>query len=492
MPYEPTLESLNTHPVPDWFADGKFGIFIHWGLFAVPAFASGTGNISEAFARDYWHAIANTPYTEWYANAIKVEGSGSAENQRAFWAGMPYEDFRSYFEEGLKQWRPQDWAGLFAEAGARYVVLVTKHHDGYCLWPSDVRNPNQAGWTSTRDIVGELAAAVRERGMKFGVYYSGGIDWTFDTRPLKTLGDFLAAVPGAPYPAYADAQLRELIERYKPSVLWNDISWPDGLQTQLALFADYYNAVDDGVVNDRWMPVSKASRRLKNPIWRFLFDLAAWITVKIRGVPDGVTPPVPPHCDFRTPEYTAFKTIMEKKWESTRGMSHSFGFNRMDTDKSYDPAEKLIADFVDAVSKNGNVLLNVGPRGLDAQIPDEQVARLKAFGRWAEANGEGIFGTRPWRTAEGNATFGAKTIPLRFTAQHPDALYAFFLGEPVPGARCTLRPDAGTDFPPIARVTALAGGGEIAFAQDPDGITLTVPPGLVGPAPGLRLHLAGG
>ena len=214
--------------------------------------------------------------------------------------------------------------------------------------------------------------------------------------------------------------------------------------------------------------------------------------MKLKGAPDGVMPGLPPHCDFRTPEYTAFKTIMDKKWESTRGMSHSFGYNRMDTDKSYDSAEKLVADFIDAVSKNGNVLLNVGPRGMDAQIPEEQVARLKAFGAWAKANGDGIYGTRPWDVADGMAAFRTKTIGLRFTAKLPHALHAFFLSEPPAGARCTLTPDAGAGFPPVARITTLAGGDEIAFTQDSDGITLTVPKTLCGPAPGIRLELAGG
>jgi alpha-L-fucosidase len=491
MAYEPTLDSLNAHPVPDWYRDAKFGIFIHWGLFSVPAYASGTARISETFRAHYWSAVARTPYTEWYWNAIKVRGSASAANHKAFWRDMPYEDFRGYFHEGLKRWDPQAWADLFTDAGARYVVLVTKHHDGYCLWPSAVRNPHIAGWASERDIVGELAEAVCAKGLKFGVYYSGGIDWSFQPRPLRTLGDFIGSVPGGAYPAYAEAQMRELIARYRPSILWNDISWPAGPEPMLKLFADYYNSVADGVVNDRWSPFTKANARLRKPLARALFDVVAWVAVKLRGAPEGVTPPLPPHCDFRTPEYTAFKTVTTKKWESTRGMSHSFGYNRMDTDKSYDSAETLIRDFVDAVSKNGNLLLNVGPRGSDAQIPDEQATRLRAFGAWLGANGEGIYGARPWDCAQGTATGGGQRIALRFTAK-PHTLYVFLMETPAPGISLLLSPDAAA-LPTVARVTHLESGETVAFEQTPDGLALTLPRALApAAAHGVRLDLAAG
>ena len=169
-----------------------------------------------------------TPYTEWYANAIKVTGTPSADFHRATYGDQPYEAFQTPFLDGLKAWDPARWAESFRDAGARYVVMVTKHHDGFCLWPSGVENPRRAGWNSRRDLVGELAASVRAAGMRFGVYYSGGIDWSFNREPLRTMADFMGSTPGGRYPAYAEAQVRELIDRYEPSVLWNDISWPTG------------------------------------------------------------------------------------------------------------------------------------------------------------------------------------------------------------------------------------------------------------------------
>jgi alpha-L-fucosidase len=447
MTFAPILESLRSHAVPQWFDDAKFGIFIHWGLFSIPAFASRSGSISDTFRDRYDVAVAHTPYTEWYWNAIRVPESESAAHHRDVWKNAPYQNFREPFLKGLERWDAAAWAELFARAGARYVVLVTKHHDGFCLWPSAVTNPHERNWTSPRDIVGELANAVRAKGMKFGIYYSGGIDWTFNREPLRTLADFIGSVPGGDYPAYADAQMRELMARYEPSVFWNDISWPSPLASMLTLFADYYDAVEDGLVNDRWMPASPRTRLLKWKFFRRQLDARLKAAMQKAGARRGIVPPEPPHYDFRTPEYATFDKIESRKWEATRGMSHSFGYNRRDTDADYESVESLVHSFIDTVAKNGNLLLNVGPRGEDAQIPPEQIARLEGFGTWLNANGEGIYGTRPWKRAEG-ATDGG--LAVRFVQKSP-ALYAHILGAPpqeftllgddLPAAAVLLLPD---------------------------------------------------
>ncbi|HEY5007549.1 MAG TPA: alpha-L-fucosidase, partial [Caulobacteraceae bacterium] len=378
--YPPDLASLNGRPLPSWYDDAKFGVFIHWGLFAIPGFAARLGNISDAFKTDYGRAVAMTPYTEWYANAIKVPGTPSAEFHKATYGDQPYEAFKAPFVAGLKDWDPASWAESFRDAGARYVVLVTKHHDGFCLWPSGVENPERAQWFTSRDVVGELATAVRAAGLRFGVYYSGGIDWTFNTEPVLTMADFMGSTPGGPYPDYADAQVRELIDRYEPSLLWNDISWPTPQERLNRLFADYYNAVPEGVVNDRWVAGDPDSSPLRDPAARRAMDER--IKARMLRDPaafDGIIPAVVPHSDFRTPEYARFPQIETKKWEATRGMSHSFGFNRNDTEADYAPFQTLLGDFIDGVAKNGNLLLNVGPQANGA-ISEAQAARLKAFG----------------------------------------------------------------------------------------------------------------
>ncbi|HEX2814387.1 MAG TPA: alpha-L-fucosidase [Sphingopyxis sp.] len=430
------LADLNARAVPDWYQDAKFGIFIHWGAFAIPGFAPRLGSIGEAFARDYDRAVAMVPYTEWYCNAIKVPGTPSAEFHRAHYGDAPYEDFKPPFEAGLDRWDPAAWAEAFRDAGARYVVLVTKHHDGLCLWPSQVANPHRTGWTTGRDIVGDLAAAVRAAGLRFGVYYSGGIDWTFNRRPLRTLGDFLASTPGGEYPAYAMAQVRELIDRYEPSVLWNDISWPTRAGPLYRLFADYYRAVPDGVVNDRWVAASLQRDALKIPLVRRYVDRKIKAAIARQGADasKGIIPPEIPHSDFRTPEYAAFTEIQTKKWEATRGMSHSFGFNRNDTEADYASAETLIHDFIDAVSRNGNLLLNVGPRATDAAIPGEQLGRLRQFGAWLRAHGDAIYGTRPWTRSDGETECGQA---VRFTAA-PGRVNLIFKG-PIASTRLVIR-----------------------------------------------------
>jgi alpha-L-fucosidase len=480
MTFQPTLESLHSHKVPDWYEDAKFGIFIHWGMFAIPGFAARTGSISDAFRDHYDTAVALTPYTEWYWNAIKVPESESAKHHRDVWHNAPYESFREPFLRGLEQWNPASWADHFAAAGARYVVLVTKHHDGFCLWPSKVANTHQANWTTSRDIVGELAAAVRARGMRFGVYYSGGIDWTFNREPLRTLADFMGSTPGGDYPDYADAQTRELIERYQPSVLWNDISWPTDRARMLKLFADYYNSVPDAVVNDRWMPSSFATRLLRYKFMRRRVDarLKKAMAKSSRG--GGVIPPMPPHCDFRTPEYTVFPAIQRRKWEATRGMSHSFGFNRGDTDADYESVENLVSSFTDTVSKNGNLLLNIGPRGDDAQIPSEQLARLKGFGDWLRANGEAIYGTRPWTRAEGKAG----DARIRFTAK-PGALYLHLFDPPA----TTELLIEGDDLPLPKSAVVVATGAAVEFEKRDSGLLLRLQAPL-GAAPAHAIKLA--
>jgi alpha-L-fucosidase len=469
-PVQPSLASLNARALPDWFDEAKFGIFIHWGMFAIPAYAPRRGTIGEVFRNDYDRAVALTPYTEWYWNAIRVPDSPSADFHRLHYGDAPYEDFKQPFLDGIKDWDPAAWAKAFAASGARYVVLVTKHHDGFCLWPSAVANPHQADWTSPRDIVGELAAAVRAAGLRFGVYYSGGIDWTFNREPLLTLGDFMASTPTGDYNDYADAQVRELIERYEPSVVWNDIAWPTKAQSLYQLFADYYNAVPDGVVNDRWVTDGPARAALRNKIARKAADVALKAALAKRGDEErGIIPQPIPHSDFRTPEYAAFKTIQDKKWEATRGMSHSFGFNRDDGEDDYEPAEVLLSGFIEAVSRNGNLLLNVGPRA-DGSIPQEQLDRLKMFGDWLGANGEAIYDAKPWTRSDGETSDG---VPVRFTTKD-GRLYLVFLGR-LAGDQVVVK-----DLAPMGAAQLLADGSaveveavggdlKLTFAKPPSG-----------------------
>ncbi len=422
MIYEATRESVQRHPVPTWFDDAKLGVFIHWGVYSVPGYAP-RGAPSAVYSRA---GQAASPYAEWYWNSLKLPDSAVRAHHRKTHGDASYESFAADFRKALEGWDPRAWAKSFRDAGARYVVLVTKHHDGFCLWPSAVRHPDPSrrDWNAGRDLVGELAACVRAEGLRFGVYYSGGLDWTFNDRPLRGVADLMAGMPDGEYAGYATAQVRELIERYAPEVLWNDISWPTGRQELFRLVADYYNAVPEGVINDRWMHRTLAVPLLRiGPIlWLANLLVRRWM-VQEEGLG---SPPAPSVYDYRTPEYSSYAETQSGKWECARGIDKSFAFNRNSRPEDFLSHEELLHDFVDAVSKNGNLLINVGPRGEDARIPELQLERLRWLGDFLRDCGEAIHGSRPWKRAEGETREG---VPVRFTTR-AGILYATLLGTP--------------------------------------------------------------
>lgn len=384
--YEPTLNSLNRHHLPEWYADAKLGIFVHWGLYSVPGWAPLTHPNHDFRTQDY---IMNNPYAEWYYNSMRIDGSPTqAYHREHYGANYNYYNFAPIFDQDIQKWSPEKWAQIFHDAGARYVVLTTKHHDGFTLWPSSTPNPFLPAdrQHATRDIVGELAAAVRQDGMRMGLYYSGGYDWTFVHGPIKSKEDYQKVKPESEaYGKYVDAQMSELIKRYHPAVLWNDIDYPKSGHP-LEIMADFYNTVPDGVIDDRF------------------------------GVP---------HSDFKSPEYQTLDKISPFKWEECRGLGRSFGYNRAEGEAETIASDKLIYLLVDIVSKNGNLLLDVGPEA-DGTIPPVQMERLRALGAWLRQNGEAIYGTHPWTHAEGATADG---LGIRFTQKDSD-VYATLLGKP--------------------------------------------------------------
>jgi alpha-L-fucosidase len=255
-----------------------------------------------------------------------------------------------------------------------------------------------------------MGEAVRGAGMRFGLYYCGGFDWSFEDRPIGSMADVVAAIPRGEYPAYAEAQVRELITRYRPSVLWNDVAWPAPGRNLWSLFEDYYAQVPDGVVNDRWLPWNPLLATASwGPVAR-LIDAGSRRSAERDG---GLVPPVPPHFDVRTPEYVAFPGIQPTPWESVRGMDHSFGYNARSRPEDFVTRRELLWSFVDIVAKGGNLLLNIGPRGVDAQIPDEQLARLDWLGEWIGPHQAAIAATRPWVTPGTTTDSGA----VRYTSR---------------------------------------------------------------------------
>jgi alpha-L-fucosidase len=409
-PYIATIESVTAHPLPQWFDDAKFGIFIHWGLYSVPAFAP-LGPNPDPTAPDM---MRENRYAEWYENTLKFETSKTAAFHRTHYGDAPYSDFRGAFETAAAALPVAAWAAAFRDSGARYVTLVTKHHDGYALWPTRHENPHRPHWHSATDIVGNVAAAVRAAGLRFGAYYSGGLDWTFNPDRIDNLSAMFRAIPhDDAYDRYCLDHFVELIERYRPDYLWNDIGYPTAASA-LALFARFYNANPDGLVNDRWLPAREFLAGSEDEQRQRFRSMMAYLKQH--------RPPPPAHYDVITPEYASQAVSFEKKWEATRGIGMSFGHNALEAEVNLMTADAIIHLLVDCVAHGGNLLLNVGPRG-DGSLCPMQVERLRAVGDWLRANGEAIYETRPWTIASAQTSDGRD---VRFTAKG-DTVYAIVL-----------------------------------------------------------------
>lgn len=389
--YQPTLESLKQHPVPEWFHDAKFGIMVQWSVSSVPGWANPAGSLHEVtkkFGYEYW--FKNNPYAEWYWNTLKIADSPTrAYHVKTYGENFTYPDFKEMFNTAAAKWTPEPWVDLFARIGAKYVVLITKHHDGFTLWQSAHPNPYRSDFHADRDLVGELTYAVRARGLRMGLYYSGGPDWWFKSEPVTDLVGVANTIPQTEeYARYVGAQWRELIERYKPSVLWNDIGFPAKLDVK-SLYAEYYNSVPDGVINDRALQAD-VSKLVKSRLGRAFLR---WLLKRVLESPVTGGKPKNFHADFTTPEYTSFSKLTDYKWEATRGLGYSFGYNQNETAEHMLTVEQLIRHLVDIVSKNGNLMLSV-PVRRDGTIDEDEVKTVSGVGAWLKVNGEAIYATR--------------------------------------------------------------------------------------------------
>ena len=351
-------DDLNRRPYPQWFSDAKLGIFVHWGLYSVPAYAGKEG------------------YGEWFYRGL-MTGVGGRKEIMSLYADttLPtremYAQLANHWHAEL--WQPEEWARLFKEAGARYVVLVTKHHDGYCLWDS----PQQPQWNSTvsgprRNIVAELTDAVRRAGLTMGFYYSlpewnNPLHvWTVD--PHDSIGRYVDE--------YMVPQFKDLVSRYRPELIFADGDWdftPEQLRS-VELIDWYYRTVGpQAIVNDRWGHTVGAAE----------------------GVPGSGT-----HHGFRTPEYSAGIADTTRPWAECRGIGRSFGLNRNEDLDNYLTDRELIQHFCELVAHGGGMTLNVGPAA-DGHIPFMQQERLRNLGHWLKVNGEAIYGSRPYTTPGG-------------------------------------------------------------------------------------------
>jgi alpha-L-fucosidase len=416
---EPTWESIDTRPTPGWFEDAKFGIFIHWGVYSVPAFAP-TKDV-DIYAR----------YAEWYWQRLtSPDMEGHAEfkafHDRVYGEKTRYQDFAPRFT--AEMYDPAAWADVFCRAGARYVVLTSKHHDGFCLWPSaESWNWNAVDVGPHRDLAGDLVEAVRAAGLKMGFYYS--------------LYEWKNPIYHADVDRYVDThmlpQMKDLVSRYEPDILWTDGEWDYPSQRWRApeFLAWLFNespVAETVAVNDRWGEETRGK-----------------------------------HGGYYTTEYgrvhaeDASEAVIPHPWEECRGIGHSFGYNRAETVADYSRPEALIALLVDTVARGGNLLLDIGPTA-DGRIPVIMEERLLQMGEWLETNGEAIYGTRRWREhAEGEK--------IRYTAKG-DLVYATVLGWP--GKTITLKTPKSSG----ATTVELLGSDEaVRFEWSEDGLLITMP-----------------
>ncbi len=450
--YQPTWESSDTRPTPAWVSDAKFGIFIHWGTYSVPAYAPVIPGML-AYAEWYWNAMTQGRDNP-KANAVQI--GTWAYHQKVYGAEYPYQNFAPQFRAQL--FDPDHWADVFARSGAKYVVLTSKHHEGFALWPSKEASVTWGRpWNAVeigphRDLLGDLSDAVRRKGVRMGYYYSL-YEWY---NPLY-LSDKERYVREHMFP-----QFKDLVTHYKPAIIFSDGEWE---QTSAVwhspdLLAWLFNespVKDDVVIDDRW----GSDTRHK-------------------------------HGGYWTTEYTAGMSGMDHPWEESRGMGFSYGYNRAERVEDYHTGRELVIMLVDLVSRGGNLLLDIGPKA-DGTIPVIMEERLLQMGDWLKINGDAIYGTRPWKTTRqwsagevpqikynkefettyDVANLAAKPEPGKaaidsFFTTKGDNLYAIL--PRWPGRNFYLK-----DVPTAKSVTLLGSAGQLKFKLANGGLAIQLP-----------------
>ncbi len=446
--YSPTWESLQAHPNPPWFDDAKFGIYFHWGPYSVPAFDN-----------------------EWYSRDMYRPGHKDQQHHLETWGPLDqfgYKDFIPLFR--AEHFDPDEWVDLFVRAGARFAGPVAEHADGFSMWDSRVNPWNAARMGPKRDVVGEMAQAVRKRGLKFVTTFHHQWLWAW-------------------YPTFdpaVDASRPEYAGLYGPPV--SRAAWDFKAQNELIPNADFCRVWEDKVkeVIDRYQPdLIYFDSRLGNIGESYRKDLLAWyynhtqqtaVTYKDKDLPEG--------SGILDLERGRMAGLAKSKWLTDDAMSwKSWSYVADDDLKS---PKRLIDELVDIVSKNGSLLLDIGPKA-DGTIPEAVRERLLAIGAWLRQNGEAIYGTRPWTTfGEGptqvrNGAFGESKIAdftaqdIRFTVKGT-TLYAILMGWPGAEATIHLLP-AGKSLPcgRIRRIDLLGAARPLQWSQNEQGLTVQMP-----------------
>jgi alpha-L-fucosidase len=465
-PFEPNWDSLSRFRVPRWYEDAKFGIFIHWGVYSVPAFGD-----------------------EWYPRKMYLQGTPEFEHHRRTWGdhrSFGYKDFVPLFR--AERFDAEVWIDLFVRAGAKYVMPVAEHHDGFAMYETALSRWNATQMGPRRDVIGELASAARARGMHFGVsnhraehwwFMNGGREFPSDVSDPQW-ADFYGPAESmavTPSRAFKDdwlARCCELVDRYRPELFYFD-TWaerPPLGPYRKHFAAHYYNRASQWGLD--------VAINYKNE----MFAPTAGVFDVERG-----------QCGDIQPRFWQSDTAVGKKsWCHVEG-------------EEYKTAESLVGDLADVVSKNGTLLLNIGPKA-DGTIPDADTSILLEVGRWLGINGEAIYGTRPWTVfgegptviADGHFTDKTRdaftTEDFRFTTRGRQTLYAICLGRPAPGSEIIVR-SLGANLrlfsATIDEVQLLGDDRPLRWSRDAQGLRVTLPADPRTPLPyGLTLRIRRG
>jgi alpha-L-fucosidase len=423
---------------PEWFMDAKFGIFIHWGVYAVPAYAS-----------------------EWYPRNMYRENSNEFKHHVETYGEhtkFGYKDFIPSFK--AEKFNADEWVAIFKSAGAKYVVPVAEHHDGFSMYGSDRNKWNSVKMGPKKDILGLLKAAIEKEGLIFGLsshrienswFYNGGMKFPSDVQDT-TITLYGRRLPDETYNDAAGldwlAHTHELIDKYQPQLFWFD--WTvNKIQPYFNKFLAYYynNALD-------WQKGVVVNTKQGYPNNIQVYDVE-------RGKSD----------------------IMRKyPWQTDTSVGKK-SWSYIDGEENKTP-QQIVHDLIDIVSKNGNLLLNIGPRA-DGTITDEQKAVLLSIGEWLKVNGDAIYGTRCWaKYGEGveKGTAGSfsdnqateyTVEDMRFTTKGND-FYAIVLnwGEEV--LIKSLNKEAVADAK-IVNVKLLGSNEKITWQQTDEGLKLIFP-----------------
>ncbi|MFC7338724.1 alpha-L-fucosidase [Haloferula chungangensis] len=451
-PYDGSWESLQKMPVPAWFDDGKVGIFIHWGPYSVIGYRKGGRGYSEHVPKMFY-----TDPKHYYPYMKERWGANPPE--------FGYKDIIPEFQ--AEKWDPDGWAELFEQVGAKYVVMTAEHHDGWANWDSDLTPWNAKDMGPKRDLVGDLGKALKKRGLKYAPSYHRERHQSFfakkqyvvDAVPQDDIVEEIKRVPEAaslygPFGTSKEfvddyvARWKEIQTKYQPDFLWMD---------DFPIYTRDGNKVRGGKAKPEVQYFDDQVRLMMTDFMNDGAARGAEVYVNNKGAnrnwPDGVGCLEKDNLKLK---------VIGPKWQSCTTFGTSFGY--LEGDK-YKSVESIIREMIEVISRNGNFLINIGPKA-DGTIPEPQLERLKAMGAWLTINGEAIYGSRYWKES------GQADEHLAFTTKGTK-LYAIKLRKPT--AAFLISGTAGWKAEAVKSVRLLGSAAAVSSEMTPQGLQISPP-----------------